>query len=248
MNKNVTIYDNSVTVNYYRMLSGLQPCEKYLFEKYVSEESRILDIGIGAGRTTGFLIDRGLSYIGVDLSIEMVAAAKAKFPTADLRVMDAQDLSYIDSESKDVIIFSFNGIDNVPSKEGRAKVFAEVSRCLVRGGVFIYSCHNSDYVLELPVFSGATPLRQIWRILRAVAITIINVPRLFEPAFRSGSGFRLDKIHGDGGLICHVGSREFLLQELNGFGFECNDIVGNRYPQWSPVLASNWFYLAGRKR
>lgn len=248
MDKNKFAYEDQRTVEYYNALSELQSCEKLLFEKYLSAESRILDIGIGAGRTTGFLFDQGDSYIGIDLSYEMIRAARIKFPAVDLRTMDARDLSVIESESMNLVVFSFNGIDNVPTTEGREKVFLEVRRCLVEGGIFIYSSHNSDYFLELPALKGASFERQIWRIIRSIGVTVRNLSRVFEESYRKGNGFRIDNVHGNAGLICHVGTRAFLLQEFESYGFECLDIIGNRYPEWSPNLASNWFYIAGRKR
>jgi len=52
----------------------------------------VLDIGVGGGRTTGLLADDARSYVGIDISPEMLALAQDRFPGHDLRVGNAVDL------------------------------------------------------------------------------------------------------------------------------------------------------------
>ena len=47
----------------------------------------VLDLGIGAGRTTSILAPIARSYVGSDYSPGMVAAARAAHPDVDLRVL-----------------------------------------------------------------------------------------------------------------------------------------------------------------
>ncbi|CAM3665003.1 class I SAM-dependent methyltransferase [Nocardioides zeicaulis] len=116
---------------------------------------RLLDIGVGAGRTTGHLAPRVASYAGIDYSPELVGACRARHPGVDVSVGDARDLSRFGDASFDLVLFSFNGIDYV-SDEGRRRVLAEVRRVLVPGGTFVFSSHNRDYALlgKLPWQTG----------------------------------------------------------------------------------------------
>ena len=55
---------------------------------------RILDLGCGTGELTLALQQRGCEAVGVDLSPEMVAAAKEK--GVDARVMDGHSMAFED--------------------------------------------------------------------------------------------------------------------------------------------------------
>ena len=48
-------------------------------------EGDVLDIGVGGGRTTGLLADDARSYVGIDISPEMLDLARDRFPGHDLR-------------------------------------------------------------------------------------------------------------------------------------------------------------------
>ena len=52
----------------------------------------ILDVGCGEGTLTRKIVERGATVVGIDNSLDMVAAAKAK--GIDARVMDAADLKF----------------------------------------------------------------------------------------------------------------------------------------------------------
>ncbi|MFL5846594.1 MAG: class I SAM-dependent methyltransferase [Solirubrobacteraceae bacterium] len=117
----------------------------------VLDGARVLDLGVGKGRTTTLIAPRAASYIGLDISPGMIDGARERHPGADLRVGDARRLDGIADASVDVVVFSFNGIDAV-SHEDRAKVMAEIARVLVPGGRALISSLN----LRGPAF-GETP-------------------------------------------------------------------------------------------
>lgn len=56
--------------------------------------SSVLDVGTGTGLFAESFSLRGLEIAGVDASLEMVEAAKAHLPSADLRVATAEDLPF----------------------------------------------------------------------------------------------------------------------------------------------------------
>ena len=53
----------------------------------------ILDIGCGDGALTQKIVERGATVVGIDNSLSMVAAAKAR--GLDVRLMDAADGSWL---------------------------------------------------------------------------------------------------------------------------------------------------------
>lgn len=105
----------------------------------------VLDLGVGAGRTTLYLSPLTPGYVGIDYSPAMVDHTAARFPTARIELGDARDLSHFADGSFDAVLFSYAGIDAV-DHEGRFRVLHEVARVLRPGGVFIFSVHNRDYI------------------------------------------------------------------------------------------------------
>ena len=125
----------------------LEPALVVLLVRYRDQILRrdVLDIGVGAGRTTLYLRPLTPGYIGIDYSPSMVAHSSARFPEARIELGDARDLSRFAAESFDSVLFSYMGIDAV-DHEGRLRILSEVARVLRPGGVFIFSVHNRDYV------------------------------------------------------------------------------------------------------
>lgn len=103
---------------------------------------RVLDIGVGGGRTIELLRGLGAEYVAIDYTSEQVAAARQRHPDADIRLMDARALDFPEAHF-DLVAFSFNGIDSV-DLEGRRRILAEVRRVLRPGGRFVFSALNRN--------------------------------------------------------------------------------------------------------
>lgn len=109
----------------------------------------VLDLGVGAGRTTRHLAGRCRRYVGIDFAPEMVAECRRAFPGVDIRQGDARDLGDFPDSHADFILFSFNGIDSLGLAD-RSRVLCEVRRVLKPGGQFLFSSHNLDCRPEAP--------------------------------------------------------------------------------------------------
>ncbi len=147
-------YQSRAIAEWYATKDFIMPDEQAFLDEHGHEAldgRQVLDIGIGAGRTTRFLLPRAARYAGGDYSAEMIEAARKRLPEADLSVTDARDLSaYADGEF-DTVIFSFNGLDSL-SHESRLTALAEMHRVLKPGGWLVFSSHNRDRV-TVSVFS-----------------------------------------------------------------------------------------------
>ena len=105
----------------------------------------VLDIGVGGGRTTGLLEPRARSYVGLDVSSEMVELARRRFPDIDLRVGDARQLAGLPDAHFDLVFFSYNGLDALDHPD-RARALAEMARVVAPGGRVLFSSLNLDGV------------------------------------------------------------------------------------------------------
>lgn len=158
-------YSRAPVVAAYRGAGRLQPAEATIFAALKGElaAARLLDIGVGGGRTSVYLAPQCRHYTGVDFASGMVAACRERFVgqpwfTPDsFAQADARDLPF-GAGAFDIVLFSFNGLDHVPA-EDRAGALAECRRVLRRGGWFVYSSHNLNWVDG----RGSLPRRGGWR-------------------------------------------------------------------------------------
>ncbi len=241
---NLQMFNDPAVVAYYDRQNCLHESERHLFEMYLKEGMAILDLGVGAGRTTPYLSGIAARYVGLDYSDAMIAKCRSKFPTLSFVGGDASDMSVFPDGSFEAVVFSFNGIDYLPNDEARAKCLEECARVLRPGGVFILSSHNARYLFFAPLLNGARPLKKLWRLIYAVVQTVRNSPpRITSKAFWRGVGYLRDPLSG-GGLITRVSTQERLTAELRRSRFTVARIVGAHYPQVRPTVAEPWYYYA----
>lgn len=139
---NLENYASDWSVEEYSREDGLRPVEAELVDDYFpAAPARVLDLGCGAGRTTGELARRGYQVTAIDLAPRLLTTARERHPGLDFRLMDATALE-LDDGSFDAALFSYNGIDCIHPVEQRVRAMAEAYRVLRPGGVFVLSSHN----------------------------------------------------------------------------------------------------------
>lgn len=149
--KNLNAWTNKLLVNTYNDYE-LFIAEKKILSKLNLKNKEILDVGIGTGRTTNYLIKQSTKYIGIDYSPEMIKSAKKKFPKINLHVEDIRKIKY--KNKFDFAFFSYNGIDYLKNKE-RHHAFLKLHASLKKNGYFLYSFHNYDgYNSKKPLFQN----------------------------------------------------------------------------------------------
>jgi len=135
---------------------GLWESEKMMIKKYFNPEDRILDIGCGAGRTTIGLYKLGYHLVeGLDLSEAMIVQARRISKELNYNIIfsvgGAVCLGY-DDENFEAVLFSFNGIMQIPGKENRIKVLKEIKRILKPKGYFLFTTHDREGSKEYESF------------------------------------------------------------------------------------------------
>ena len=140
---NRAAYASDSVAGTYERAHGLYESEGVILRMIENDirGKNILDIGIGAGRTTDFLTKLTNRYVGIDYSPAMVEAARRKFALASLYCCDVRDMRRFGDNSFDFVLFSFNGLDYI-SHADRLIALREIYRVLASGGWFMFSSHN----------------------------------------------------------------------------------------------------------
>lgn len=199
------------------------------YRKEEIAQARLLDIGVGAGRTTAFLPSACRAYIGIDYSKAMLDIARERYPRVDLRERDARDLSEFLDGSFEVVWFSYNGIDYV-SHEDRLKILGEIRRVLKPRGLFVFSSHNRDsriYPAYHPRNLQLTinPIRLAKRCLHYLS-GIVNSAKLASQEVRTESyAIVNDPAHGYNMLTYYISTQK-QAEQLRDLGFEIESVWG----------------------
>ena len=148
---NKRTYSSAKIVAKYLKENNLQKPEQAIFNILKSDLAgmRMMDIGIGTGRTSGHFINKVKSYIGIDYSEGMIQACRKRFrdaPNTSFEVMDMRTgLKEFSDNSFDFVLISFNSIDYIQYEE-RVEVLKEVNRILAPGKPFCFSTHNINFL------------------------------------------------------------------------------------------------------
>ena len=114
----------------------------------------LLDLGIGAGRTTRFFAPLVEHYVGIDIAPGMIKRCRETFAAHQqndgwaFSVGDAADLSAHANASFHAALFSFNGLDCLPLDQ-REPCLREIHRVLHPGGTLLFSAHNIGAIPHL---------------------------------------------------------------------------------------------------
>lgn len=247
MDNNLRIYNDKTVVDYYRAQSDLFPSEAYLVDRYFPDRGRILDVGVGGGRTSAALAARASRYVGVDYSGAMIEACRKRFPEFEFHEANAVDLTQFADAAFDAVMFAFNGIDYITSDPQRAMCLKEIARVLTSKGVFVLSSHNARALIYRAMLAGAAPHKALWRLARASYKSVgLAARNLASGVYARGAGVILDPTHG--GLETYTSTPATIAPQLAQAGFELLDIVGGHYPARAPDFMQPWFYYAARKQ
>ncbi|MBL7050290.1 MAG: class I SAM-dependent methyltransferase [Nitrospira sp.] len=128
----------------------IQDPEKAILDEIRNEITgkKLLDIGVGVGRTIATLKQISNDYIGIDYSQAMVDECNRRYPDTKVILDDARNMSGFKDGEFDCVFFTYNAIDYV-SHEDRLKMLHEIFRVLKKGGCFVFSSHNK-HCLDFP--------------------------------------------------------------------------------------------------
>jgi SAM-dependent methyltransferase len=182
---NRAAYERRAVVRRYAAHSHLQPPEQAVLEMLGPRlgEMRMLDIGVGAGRTTLHFAPLVREYVGIDYAESMIEACRRRFPDAgpgvSFETRDAREMRAFGDASFDFVLFSFNGLDHL-DHDGRIEALGEIRRVLAPAGTFCFSAHNLLSVPRLFAFPWSHVAKRPW-LLGSKLVKWVLLHRLNRP-------------------------------------------------------------------
>jgi SAM-dependent methyltransferase len=121
---------------------NLRPAEVMILVRYREHLSgRVLELGCGAGRLTGYLSQMSSNARGIDISPRMVAYCRERYPNAQYDEADLRTATAQSAATYDAIVAAYNILDVLTDAE-RSTVLDQVRDHLCPGGILIMSSHN----------------------------------------------------------------------------------------------------------
>jgi ubiquinone/menaquinone biosynthesis C-methylase UbiE len=250
-------YETPSVAERYAAGRGLLPVEEHLIS-YLSgqlENSPILDIGVGPGRTTPFLKAKTPHYVGIDYAERMLKPCKAKYPEANLLLCDAREMCFRD-ESFAGIFFLFNGIDDVGDAD-RLLILRDINRVLRPGGVFVFSGHNLDgYIKSAFKFGGFTWQESLLESLRENAqrigrycLGMVNHVRMRKLEVREPNYSIINDQSHSYRLLAYYMRKDRQIAQLEAAGFGHVEVFGldGRMIGADEHCSDQWLHYVARK-
>jgi len=187
--ENKLMYENLAVVKGLANATYILKSEKIILRKLKDKlkDLRMLDIGVGGGRTTHYFAKLTKEYVGVDYAKNMIKACKRKFAnlrdasfvTCDVRFMPFKNGYF------DFILFSLNGLDLLPLRD-RIKTLKEIKRVTKENGYFCFSTHNIFFLPQVFSFKSSRNLLTLFKNIRLFILLRLmnrNIKHLTEKEF-----------------------------------------------------------------
>lgn len=228
----------------------LRPAEVMLLVKYRDMlGGRVLEVGCGAGRVTGYLVALGGDVRGLDVSTAMVEHCTAAYPPGSFSKGDMRDLSAFEPGSFDVVVAAYAVLDVVNDAE-RRQALGEIHRVLAPEGLLIMSSHNRAFKITGPVDTS--------RGLIGTALDLRRAPKRLHNRHtlrryevqRPDYAILNDSAH-DYSVLHYYVTRDVEERQLSELGFElieCTDLDGRPVPRGESASEHPELHYVARRR
>lgn len=180
---NQAYYGHPDVVREYASLDFLLDAERSVLAELGPDlpRFRMLDLGVGGGRTTVHFAERVKEYVGLDPSAAMIEACARRFndllgPRVSFVVGDARDLSAFAANSFDLVLFAAKGLDSL-GHEDRIRALREIHRTLAPGGIFVFSTDNLLWVRKT-----ISVWRSVYKMIATRRLAVVRHPGLLARA------------------------------------------------------------------
>jgi SAM-dependent methyltransferase len=214
------------------------PLERALLSR-LPKRSAILDLCCGDGRLAAALERRGFLITGIDGSEQMLAFARRRCKRARLLLADAREFHL--EPQFDAVTCMFDSLNHVMKTAELRKVFANVWRCLLPGGAFIFDLNREEAYSQLWCQSSATVADDVVSVARGsyfprqrLAVCDITLVRRHGKCWRRTDFQMRQRLH----------PREQVLAALESCGFSASAHDARELGMEGPVGFGRDFFLA----
>lgn len=134
---------------------------RYAYAAPLVRGKRVLDAACGEGYGSALLAQSAASVLGLDLSDEAIAHARARYQQAGLQFAqtDVTALDELADGSFDVIV-SFETLEHVQAQE---RMLAGFARLLAPGGLLLISTPDKHNYSDVPGYQNEHHVRELYR-------------------------------------------------------------------------------------
>lgn len=219
----------------------LRPAEAVILARYVAGCKRVLELGCGAGRILGYLVQLGGEVHGIDISEVMVERCRAHYPSANVQLGDIAALSATVTGPFDGILAPDNVLGSFDDA-ARRRVLADIRELLAPRGLLVFSAHNLDVVKSnrqgnhviaqerrtraslLAALAQRSSL-ELLRTLPRIPRRLRNRRRLAPLQYRAADHAVLNDLAHDYALLHYYVTRDGQDRQLAELGFELLEVL-----------------------
>lgn len=187
---------------------------------------RVLDLGVGTGRTIDFLRPLASRYVCLDYAPEMVEFVRSTRPDVEVHLADMRDLSQWPTETFD-FVFGPNNVLDALSHDDRLRSLREVRRVLSSTGLLVFTSHNRQFRFAQSgprLQYSRNPVTQLANIARYLRQQLNH--RRLAPLRRFERDYALLNDNGhDYALLHYYVDRDIQRQQLEHAGFRLVEIL-----------------------
>ncbi|MFA5730134.1 MAG: methyltransferase domain-containing protein [Candidatus Paceibacterota bacterium] len=129
---------NSIADKYSRVREKDWREFNFLFDKYLSPNDKVLDLGCGNARFYQSFKNKNVDYLGIDVSSKLIEIAKNNHPEGKFEVSSVESIL---SDSFDKV-YSIAVLHHIPSREFRLNFLKEIKRVLKGNGYLVLTVWN----------------------------------------------------------------------------------------------------------
>mgnify|MGYP000095150594 CR=1 FL=1 len=118
----------------------------YILKYLGGEGKKVLDVGAGTGKYSGYLYDKGYDVTSVELVKHNLMTIKKNYPYIPSYIGNALDLSRFDDNSFEAVIL-FGPMYHLISNEDKIKALSEAKRIVKENGLIFISYYMNDYAI-----------------------------------------------------------------------------------------------------
>jgi ubiquinone/menaquinone biosynthesis C-methylase UbiE len=128
-----------------------KPLDRMLLDRFVkmTNNGKLLDLGCGPGQTTKYIHEKGGNIIGIDISSEMISAARNLNPAIQFNTDDIFNLKFNNNELAGIL--SFYSIVNFQYPDINI-ILTEFYRVMDNKGILLLAFHVGEKELNVGNF------------------------------------------------------------------------------------------------